>query len=145
MEKKYGWERKMLDNLKVYLYETPVDCLKSYFNSDVLPTNDDGLWEYYDVDGKLYKLKMSDAIEKIKVSSCWGFTRHKKELHLWVGKKADLATVAYMCAHEMGHTLRPYHRSDKAEEVKAEKYGLITMKAVNMAKDLLEMAENNEE
>jgi uncharacterized protein YjaZ len=92
----------------------------------------------YDGNGKEYSMSWDELIKTQKGVGCYGFTRDKDKIHVWIEKYADPLDVVCLLAHEYGHLLNPHHRDDMKEEVKAEQYARCAGFAFNSMKDLLE-------
>ena len=64
--------------------------------------------------------KESDAL--VESTNCWGFAYHaRRQIHVWVSENASATNALATIAHEVGHTIPPFHRSCDREEMKAAK------------------------
>ena len=103
-------------------------------DSDDLP---DGRWEW--MDGDRFRVwPMSRVLRSRRKTGTWGFCHDKREIHIWVAKWAKKRSVIRLLAHEIGHTIRPYHRSSSDEESKAEQYADVAQMAFDVMCDLLD-------
>lgn len=69
--------------------------------------------------GSPYHLTSEQLLSNISVSGVWGFCEGGEKLHIWYdAKKGSFEELLKTVAHEVGHTLPPYHPL-KYEEVNA--------------------------
>ena len=73
-------------------------------------------------------------LRNLKIKGCWAFVDGKFVIHWWARKNCSFRALVDMFAHEFGHILRPYHRDQMAEEVKADAYANAACFAYDMAK-----------
>lgn len=105
----------------IYVYDDLLECMAECFHEDqkeMLVKK----WEFT-VGGRTTVWPMRRAIRMIRKRGAWGFCHNKKEVHLWIGENATPVQIINVVAHEIGHMIRPWHKNDGMEEVKALKYG----------------------
>ena len=126
-----------MDKIKIVRYETLKECLEALG----VDPDTKGYWEWADANGTRHKERYGKAIDKIRKFKCWGWADKgygKREVHVWIGKRATLKDVVSLLAHEMGHLERPFHDTRFAEETKAAKYERVAFNALGAAQELLE-------
>ena len=125
-----------MKKIKVIRYETLKECLEALG----VDPDTKGYWEWADADGIPHKERYGKAIDKIRKFKCWGWAdkgKGKREVHVWIGKRATLDDVGKLLAHEIGHLERPFHYTRFAEETKAAKYERVAEIALEAAQELL--------
>ena len=110
--------RQQID-VEIHRYDTAKDVVEAFFGSPISEASEVG---GFDGDGKEYCLAPDEMVSNIRRNGCWGFARNKKEIHFWARKNCNSRRLIEMFAHEFGHLLKPHHRDEMAEEVKADRY-----------------------
>lgn len=121
-----------LTEIQLVRYPSINECLASFFRCSVDQIPMGGFWEWQEADGSKHKMKQAEALSLIKKRSVWGWVEGKRIIHFYARKNASMSQLVRMLAHEIGHTQKPYHRTI-AEEMKANKYGLVAMTAFEIA------------
>jgi hypothetical protein len=112
--------------VKKVRYETLKDCITAFLGNQPGVTIDTvGEW----VTSK-ERMTMKEMIARHTEIGCWGWCENKEIIHLWVGEHADILNVINLIAHEVGHTMRPWHKDHLAEEDKACRYGDVARDAL---------------
>ena len=122
-------------SIELHIYETPEEVVSAMFGKidDIVDVGG------FDGNGSEYHMTLDTMLSNIKESGCWGFSGNKKAIHVWFDKSVDLKTLIHLFAHERGHLLRPYHRDEEQEEIKAERYGDTAVFAYEVATELLSL------
>ena len=113
---------------KVVKYRTARECLAAFHRCRVSELPKHGYWVCVDSKGIKRRLTVKANREEIKRRGCWGWCEDKKVLHLWISRRAKLAEVIGLIAHEIGHCEKPYLRR-AAEERKASKHEKVARNA----------------
>lgn len=125
------------EELSYITYSTIDECLAAFFLCEVSELDSvGGFWEGVDGDGNDYFRPNKEAITSIREWSCWGWIEDKQIIHVYIGPDASMEAIIRLCAHEIGHMQRPYHRSIK-EEQKACKYSDVAETAYRMAQRIM--------
>lgn len=80
---------------------------------------------------------MSDMVAGIKETGCYGCIGDDNVIHVWISPGADPRQVLTLLAHERGHAVRPHHRDDLADEVKADVYAACALYAYDKMLEIL--------
>lgn len=106
-------------SVELHIYDTPEEVISAFFG----PIEDIAEVGGFDGKGGEYHLSLDEMIANITENGCWGFCGDKNSIHVWHSKDVDLKTLIHFFAHERGHILRPHHKDEEKEEMKAERYG----------------------
>ena len=122
--------------IKIIRYETLEALLSALWHVDEKDLKDCNFGGY-DGDGNEYEFPYEEMAANIKEEGCYGFAGDKKDIHVWVGRNAEMHSVINLIAHEKAHLTRPFHRNEDKEEEKACKFGECAALAYKVAFDLL--------
>jgi uncharacterized protein YjaZ len=119
----------MTNKIKTIRHETPEEITAIYFGGDKQATvcNDDG---------SRYEIPVTEVVKGIHQQGCWGF-RDENTVHIWLSDKATLNQVIECVGHELGHMQEPYSVDTVKEEGKAQSYGIVAVKAYEIANKLM--------
>ena len=122
--------------LKLKIYTTAEECFEAFWHCPISEIEEmGGVGE----GGDEITISAKDALSNIVRVGCWGFCDNKNVIHVWLSNECEMSDLVHMLAHERGHTLRPFHRDDEAEERKSEKYGEVARFAFTIANQLKEL------
>lgn len=129
-------------DLKIFLHDTIESVFEEYFRCPVEEMNGMG---GFDQNGKEYELSAQEIFDNVKTCGCWGFVNDKRDIHFWFRPDVDKRELVRFFAHEKGHTMKPYHRDDMKEEMKAGRYEDAAIFGYDVATQLLAPPANREE
>ena len=119
---------------KIYIHDTIESVFEEYFHCPVSEISGMG---GFDQNGKEYEFSVDELFCNVKEGGCWGFVNLKHNIHVWFRPDVDMRELVRFFAHEKGHTLRPFHRDEMAEEMKAGRYEDAAVFAFDIASQLL--------
>ena len=97
-----------------------------------------GMFGGIDANGEDCEWALSEMIDGIRESGCYGCIGHDNVIHVWIGQGADPRNVLALLAHERGHAIKPHHRDDLDDEIKAEVFAGCALFAYDKMLQLLE-------
>lgn len=123
--------------IKIRIYNSAEEIVSSFFNVRSLKEvkNVGG----FDIHNREVETNVSDMIEGIKYTKCWGF--HDSEsntISIWFSGDCDLQSLIELLSHERAHMVSPIYKDEKKEEFKANSYGEAARFAYELAKELKE-------
>lgn len=125
----------MKNQIKIKRYKTPEEVICALCGG--VGIDDIASFGGIDVDGSEYELPISEVLQNVKETGCYGFTDAKQTIHVWISGNVKMANLINLIAHERGHIQRPHFRDEIKEEVKAGKYGECAEFAYCVAIDLI--------
>ena len=131
--------------IKIKMYDSAQECFEAHLGCKL---SDVDVMGGCDGNGNEYKFTPETALENLVKTGCWGFCDDKGVvpiLHIWCSPDCQIDNLIHLLAHERGHTLRPWHRSQEKEEMKAERYGDTARFAYQVALQVKEFTAHLEE
>ncbi len=125
--------------IKIKIYDSCQECFEAHLGCKISEVGEMG---GFDGQGKEYKFTPAQAMENMIERGYWGFCDDKTDipvLHIWYSPDCEIDDLIHLLAHERGHSLRPYYRSEKKEEMKADQYGETARFAYQVALQMLEL------
>lgn len=84
-------------------------------------------------DGSKISMPASLMASHVGMIGSWAFAdREKKQIHVWATEKATPSEAAYIIGHELGHNTGVYEPDDLEEERRADTYGLVARRTLNI-------------
>ena len=126
-----------LGGIKVTRHSDLMECLSLYHGRSIseLLDADEALSELFYIEDTPIALTISELVDIANKQGFWGFCGDD-EIHLWFNEKTDVLEIAELIGHELGHRIRPLHRTTVKEEQKAQGYGLISRLTVLILMDV---------
>lgn len=126
-----------LGGIKVTRHSDLMECLSLYHGRSIaeLLNADEALSELFYIEDNPITLTVSELVDIAKKQGFWGFYGDN-EIHLWFNEDTDILEIAELIGHELGHRIKPSHRTMVKEEQKAQGYGLISRLTVSILMDV---------
>ena len=125
--------------IKIKIYDSAQECFEAHLGCKLSEVDVMG---GCDGDGNEYEFTPEAAMENMAKTGCWGFCDDKAiipTLHIWCSPDCQVDNLIHLLAHERGHSLKPWHRSEAKEEIKAERYGETARFAYQVALQVKEL------
>lgn len=131
---------------KVYIYKTLSSIMKACFGDFDPDTEYTGY-----IPEESEKISFRKKMREIKKVGVFGFAtvkkikepsepiKKEKQIHLWIGNKANFIMAINLVAHELGHMKPPYHKILDREEKKACEYGFVASASLIILSHFLDL------
>lgn len=88
----------------------------------------------YETSDGVLKISFSQLKEMIENNGYWGFALTEEvEIHYWVKNNVAKKDLIFFFAHELGHIIGKADKDDLQEELRADSYAKVALKAYELA------------
>lgn len=127
-------------DLHVLSYETAEDAFCAQYEGLTADALDDVTVGMQLGDGSTVERPAAELFEDIRRQGFFVHSnRERAELHVWAGEDVDREALMYAIAYEIGCTADP-HNDEQVEEMRANKYGVVAVRADRLARELFARA-----
>ena len=128
------YNEENINDVKIIRHET-IESILIFFTGEEELENSVVSTETFD--NRILDITMQHLTDSIQKMGLCGFAlKEEKEIHYWIGESKDRKDLIFFIAHELGHLIGQIEEDDKEEEHRADSYGYVALKAIELVNNI---------